>query len=81
METDSHPPNSDQPLNASTDEELRDWLFTASANGGHFVASLADAGLCADFENYTIMRPLLLQMKAKYPYSKENPHGSRPCLT
>jgi hypothetical protein len=74
MESDSHPPNSDQPLNASTDEELRDWLFVAAQKGGHFVSSLADAGLCADFENYAILRPLLLQMKAKYPYAKGSLH-------
>lgn len=52
---------------AHTDVELIDWLLNASMWSGGFLKSLAEAGLRADSENYPILRPVLLEMKGKYP--------------
>lgn len=49
------------------DPELLEWLAQASEKGGGFVSSLARAGLVADFENYPILRPVLIAMRSKYP--------------
>jgi hypothetical protein len=51
----------------SDDPELFEWLNNASQRGGTFISSLANMALHADWENYPILRPLLLQMRAKYP--------------
>jgi hypothetical protein len=58
----------DQFLIAQTDDpELLEWLAKADHMGGGFVSSLARAGLVADHENYPLIRPLLIAMRAKYP--------------
>lgn len=53
------------------DPELTPWLFGIVNSNPHppwgFVASIANAALRADSENYDILRPALLQFKAKYP--------------
>jgi hypothetical protein len=55
-------------LIAQTDDpELLEWLSNAHQRGGGFVSSLAGAALRADHENYSIIRPLVLQMREKYP--------------
>jgi hypothetical protein len=57
-------------LIATNDDELLDWLLNAanpSRHAGHFVRSIAEAGLRADVLNYRIIRPALLELKAKYP--------------
>jgi hypothetical protein len=55
-------------LIAQTDDpELLEWLAKADLEGGGFVSSLARAGLVADHENYPLIRPLLVLMRAKYP--------------
>jgi hypothetical protein len=66
------------PTSAQADPELTDWLFGVLENrpvgAGAFVHRLAEAAACADWENYPLLRPVLLQMKAKYPrYSKSAP--------
>lgn len=48
------------------DPELLEWLSKANQDGGGFISSLARAGLVADFENYPILRPVLVAMRAKY---------------
>lgn len=48
------------------DPELLEWLAKASQDGGGFIQSIANAGLRADHENYPLIRPLLLLMRAKY---------------
>jgi hypothetical protein len=48
------------------DPELLEWLANAQQRGGGFVSSLAKAGLVADPENYPLIRPLILHMRAKY---------------
>lgn len=49
------------------DPELLEWLAKASQDGGGFVGSVARAGLVADFENYPLIRPLLMTLRRKYP--------------
>ena len=49
------------------DPELLEWLSAACERGGGFVSSLARAGLVADFENYPLIRPLVMFMRKKYP--------------
>ena len=49
------------------DPELLEWLSNAQRRGGGFVSSLASAALRADDENYALIRPLVLQMRDKYP--------------
>ncbi len=65
LETIRHAPKS--PFTAQQDDELVDWLVNASQKAGDFVKQLAEAGLRADHDNYPILRPALLQLKAKYP--------------
>lgn len=60
---------------AQADPELFDWLQSlvhgdperAIAPAGDFLKSLARAALHADWENYPILRPVLLQFRDKYP--------------
>src|SRR3990167_3849308 len=54
-------------MNAHDDVELRQWLYNARERGGSFVKSLFFTAVSADDDNYAILRPALLQLKAKYP--------------
>jgi hypothetical protein len=49
------------------DPELLEWLAKANQFGGSFISSIARAGLVADHENYPLIRPLLIEMRKKYP--------------
>ena len=49
------------------DAELLEWQANANQSGGGFVSAIARAALVADDENYPIIRPALLQIRAKYP--------------
>jgi hypothetical protein len=49
------------------DPELLEWLAKANQEGGGFVSAIARAALVADWENYPLLRPLLVQLRAKYP--------------
>jgi hypothetical protein len=49
------------------DPELLEWLAKANQQGGGFVSALARAALVADPENYPILRPVILEMRKKYP--------------
>jgi len=49
------------------DPELLEWLAKADREGGGFVSSVARAALVADHDNYPLVRPLILQLRAKYP--------------
>lgn len=49
------------------DPEMLEWLNNVSQNAGGFLQNLAQAGLRADHENYPMIRPLLLEMRKKYP--------------
>ncbi len=48
------------------DPEILEWLSNAVHRGGGFISSLAHAALRADPENYPIIRPVILVMRAKY---------------
>lgn len=60
---------------AQSDPELFDWLQLLAygdselgiAPAGDFLKTLARAALHADWENYPILRPVLLQFREKYP--------------
>lgn len=55
------------PLVAQNDDpELLEWLADAERRGGGFVSRVAGAALRADHENYPLIRPLVLQLRAKY---------------
>jgi hypothetical protein len=57
-----------RPLVAQSDDpELLEWLAAADRDGGGFVHNLAHAALVADPENYPLIRPLLIEMRKKYP--------------
>lgn len=49
------------------DPELLEWLANADRDGGGFVRSIARAALVADHENWPMLRPFVLTMRAKYP--------------
>jgi len=49
------------------DRELLEWLSKAKEEGGDFVRNIAEAALRADWENYPLLRPLLMVMRTKYP--------------
>lgn len=49
------------------DPLLLEWLCNARDRAGHFLSYLAKAALLADWENYPILRPVLVQMREKYP--------------
>ena len=49
------------------DPLLLEWLCNARERAGGFVSNLAKAALVADWENYPILRPVLVQMREKYP--------------
>jgi len=52
----------------SEDPELCDWLLNIDKmRAGDFLRALARAAMQADFDNYALLRPVLLQMKVKYP--------------
>jgi hypothetical protein len=48
------------------DPELLEWLANAHRRGGSFISSLANAALRADPDNYPLLRPVIVQMRAKY---------------
>lgn len=48
------------------DPELLEWLANAERQGGGFISRLAGAALRADNDNYRFIRPVILQMRAKY---------------
>lgn len=48
------------------DPEILEWLSNAHNRGGGFVSVFAKAVLRADSENYSILRPALLVLRAKY---------------
>ena len=55
-------------LIAQTDHPyLLEWLAKADRFGGGFISSLARAAMVADPENYPLIKPLIDQMRQKYP--------------
>jgi len=54
---------------ANTDPELRQWLRWASEGGKVpvFVRTVAEAALIACVPDYLLLRPVLLELKRRYP--------------
>lgn len=52
---------------AAADPDLLTWLLNAQQYAGDFLKNAAEAGLRADQDNYPLLRPTLLELKAKYP--------------
>jgi hypothetical protein len=54
---------------AKTDPELRDWLRLASegSNTPMLVRRVAEAALIACISDYLLLRPVLLELKRRYP--------------
>jgi hypothetical protein len=50
---------------ANTDLELTDWLHWTSESGEvpSFVRTIAEAAFLADLADYTLLRPVLLELK------------------
>ncbi len=50
------------------DPELIDWVFNLKRMyAGGFLMAIGEAAQLADHANYPLMRPLLLDLKKKYP--------------
>ena len=53
------------------DVELSKWVYGLLHNEptrpGDFLKSIAEAASRADFENYGLLRPVLLELQKKYP--------------
>lgn len=47
--------------------ETLSWLASALSDGGSFLSYVARAGLHADYQNYPLIRPLILQLRKRYP--------------
>jgi hypothetical protein len=54
-------------VTSANDMELYAWLNGAHAKAGDFLKAIAEAAFRADESNYAILRPALLELKAKYP--------------
>jgi len=55
---------------ATNDSLMYEWIKNASNpanNAGSFVRAIAEAALRADHENYALLRPVLLELRRKYP--------------
>jgi hypothetical protein len=54
---------------ANTDPELRQWLCWAFESGKvpMFVRTVAEAALIACLPDYELLRPVLLELKRRYP--------------
>jgi len=53
---------------AFDDRELSEWVMTLGDEcSGRFLCALAEAVMKADAEDYSIIRPALVNLKRKYP--------------
>lgn len=53
---------------ALDDTELGAWVMALGAErSGHFLCALAEAVMKADAEDYSVIRPALMNLKRKYP--------------
>jgi hypothetical protein len=68
-----------EPTDPRLDPELTNWIFAIPRlRAGDFLRSVAEAAIRADDENYRILRPALLRLKAKYPkYDVPIPEGEQ----
>lgn len=65
---------------AQEDRELLPWLLGIvnhrPTRAGDFLKAVADAALRADFENYAILRPALLELQKKYSWYSDDPEAT-----
>ncbi len=56
---------------ANTDPDLRDWLRWASESGeaSSFDRTIAEAAFIADLRDYSLLRPVLLELKQRSLHS------------
>jgi hypothetical protein len=63
-------------LTAFDDRELSEWVMTLGGErSGHFLCALAEAVMKADPEDYSVIRPALMNLKRKYPDPDSLPEG------
>ncbi len=62
----------------SADPELREWLRWASEGGNTpmFVRTVAEAALMACTPDYVLLRPVLLELKRRYPQPAKHPYDN-----
>lgn len=48
---------------------------------GHFLCALAEAVMKADAEDYSVIRPALMNLKRKYPDANLDPEGIPDAVT
>ena len=60
-----------------TDPELSHWLRWASESGNtpSFVRTVAEAALIACTPDYLLLRPVLIELKLRYPEDRRSGHG------
>jgi hypothetical protein len=54
---------------AATDPDLGEWLRYQSEHGSIFLKSIADAAFCACAPDYVTLRPVLIELRKRYPAS------------
>jgi hypothetical protein len=69
-------------LTAFDDRELSEWVMTLGGErSGHFLCALAEAVMKADPEDYSVIRPALMNLKRKYPDANSDPQGIPDAVT
>jgi hypothetical protein len=67
-------------LIAFDDSEMSEWLVTlAEDRSGHFLCALSEAVIRADDEDYSIIRPALVNLKHKYSGGRPRLEGVGKC--
>lgn len=69
-------------LTALDDRELGEWVMALGGErSGHFLCALAEAVMKADAEDYSVIRPTLMNLKRKYPDANSVPERIPDALT
>lgn len=67
-------------LIAFEDSELSDWLMDLIADGsGSFLSALAEVVVAADAEDYSIIRPGLIELRRKHAVQRPKRLVEAPC--
>lgn len=67
---------------AFDDSELSDWVLTlGEERSGRFLCALAEAVMKADPEEYSVIRPALVNLKRKYAEAEPQPEGFAVAIT
>ena len=73
---------SNDKLIAFDDSELSDWVLTlGEERSGRFLCALAEAVMKADPEEYSVIRPALVNLKRKYAETGSEPSGFADAIT